>query len=53
MVKKRIRAGHKAVITKRLTEATGILEPEVEGRGEPDLLQLAQHKLTLTEKLKF
>ena len=53
--KRRIRAGHKAVITKRLSEVKGILETverEPGEPGEPDLVKLAQLKMALTEKLE-
>ena len=50
--KRRIRAGHKAIITKRLSEVKGILETVERETGEPDLVKLAQLKMALTEKLE-
>ena len=50
--KRRIRAGHRGVVTKRLDEVRGILEPGEEGPRDVDSTKLAQLRLALSEKLE-
>ena len=49
--KRRIRAGHKEVVTKSLGEVRALLEAGQTSEGNPDTLKLAQMKLNFKEKL--
>ena len=51
--KRRIRAGHRGVVTKRLAEVNGLMGTEGgEDRPRPDSLKLAQLQMALKEKLE-